>query len=266
MYKKLFLIFPCILMLFFTSAYALIVQPDKSLLSTDTIIFDLRPLEEFKKERVKDSIHLDYEYFEPQLLNKNYVNFITFLRLAGVNENSKIFFLINNENDIKKSAFLGFFLNLLGVKNIKFIDGGISYWKQSGLPTQTIGRKLEPKNFQPKINENTFFEKPDKNFFKQKNIIILKTEQNLNDIVKGVISINIEDFYTNGKLREIYTLEEFLHSQKIEPNKKIFLYPEQSEKTYIIAFLLKNYLEYENVKILKGDESLWLKLKILQKR
>ncbi len=253
-----------IIFIFSSLSYGLIIEPDRELLKYDPLIFDLRPLEDFKKERIKGSIHLDQKYFTEKLLSKDLSELITFLRIIGVNENSKIIFSIEDKDTLIKSAFISFFIDSLGVKNIYFLKGGIKGWKEKGLPTQTVGKSFKPSDFKPNFNENIVFAKADKNLPKQKNLVIINCDNTKSYIIKGSKFIDIELFFEEEHLLDKKKLLEELNKNLIKDKMKILLYPEDGVNTYAIAFLLKNYLEYMDVKILKGDHQTWLKLKILE--
>lgn len=245
--------------------YGFIINPDKNILNSESVIFDLRSIHEFKKEHAKGSIQIDYDFFESKLIKSDFKDFLTFLKISGVSENTKIYFLLNKEEDIEKSLFLSFFLKLFNIKDINLIKGGLDEWKKRGLPTQSVGRKLETNFFQPRMNENEFFAQPDRNLLSQKNTVIILCEKNLGYAIKGSITLDLADFILDGSLKEIENIKKDLLEKEITPNKKIFLYPQQNKKTYIIAYLMKYYLEYKNTKILKGEKNQWLKLRILQK-
>ncbi|MCX7991431.1 MAG: rhodanese-like domain-containing protein [Proteobacteria bacterium] len=242
---------------------SLVTEPSKSLIKDQAIIFDMRSLEEFRKERPKDSVHLDYEFFIPKLTKKDFSDFIAFLRIIGVTEQTKIFFLINNIDDLIKSSAIGFFLNYLGIKDTFFVEGGFEGWKRAGLPTQSVGRKFLPSNFKSNIDEKSFFINPDKNFIRNKNISVFQCDNFEDYRIKGSNILDIEIFFADGGLKDKDDIK-LIMSASLKNHKTILLYPEDSPKTYAIAFLLIKYLEYDNVKILKGDKILWSKLKILE--
>ncbi len=231
---------------------------DMDISDKSTVVFDLRPLEEFKKERIKNSIHLDYHYFEPQLMQKSYEDFVNFLKISGVKEDSRVFFIINNKDEAKKSAFIGFFMNMLGIKEIYFA-ASFEELKKRGVPSVTMGRRLELSNLKApaKTDFASFFIEPSQHIIKQKNTLIFECQPLEGFKIKKAIPLSVDDFFQQDQLK---TSPHSFHG------KTIYLYPENSVDTYIVAFLLKNYLKLEQVKIIKGDEKKWKKLNLLEKR
>lgn len=231
---------------------------DVNILNKDTVIFDLRPLDKFKAERIKDSIHIDYDFFEPQLISKNYGDFISFLKITGVFNGKKIFFLTGEKEYIRRAAFLGFFLNLMGVKEVLF-TGSFEDLKKRGVPTQTVGKKLELSRLTPNplLDEKRFFEDPKATLLRGKDILIFECEKRGDFKIKKAKPLSADDFFEEGEL---------ITPPHDVNGKKIYLYPEDSKETYIVAFLLLNHLKLDNVKILKGDEKQWKKLNLLEKR
>ncbi len=231
---------------------------ERDLLDKKNILYDLRPLDEFKKERIKNSIHIDYQYFEPQLLQKKYQDFISFLTISGVDRDKKIIFITNGREDVKKAAFLGFFINLFGIKDVVSVPS-FEELKKSRVPTQTTGRKMEPSKLTVDVNliEKSLFELPSRTLLTRKNTVIFECETQSDLKIKGAKPLKSDDFFQDDHI---------IPPPYVIKAKNIYLYPENSRETYIVAFLLKNYLKLEGVKILKGDEKQWKRLKLMEKR
>lgn len=237
------------------AATAFLQKPEISLLNKNTIIIDFRAVNDYKKQHIRSSVNLPFDLLWQAFVN-NRADFFSCLAAMGIVPTKNIIIVNydNNQNRLISDVAFAYALVYGGFKNVRILEGGIEGWLKKGFTVYSIGDEVYPQywNF---IYDETIFYKPPirKDAKKRKKVIALNLD---NDTLKKSnftqISFSIDLLFNDGMLKTVDEIKELLKGLKLNNENVLIIYPDLKKESYALAFLLKYYVGFSDVFILKG--------------
>lgn len=244
-----------VIFILFTEGQSFLIEPDQYLTVKDKITIDFRPLNEFKKQHVKNSINLNFEEMW-RVFSENQQDFFSLLSSLGITPDKKVVLAgCDDKNDELLDCLAFAYLLYYGSFNdILILKGTIIDWQKRGIPIVSLGDEVLPKYWNYKLNEGIYYKQSKKNKAKKREVLISFDENvKSNNKFSRTIYIDIHDLQIkNSGLLEIEKLEEYFKRLQVTKENVLIIYPDRKKESFALAYLLKFYLNYDYVFILKG--------------
>lgn len=252
--KRLFFVI-VIFHLLASSSIGFFAEATSELLKDNVVFLDLRKNEEFKKNHIKRSVNLSFDFLW-QTFQNNPEDFFSSLVTLGVTPEKKVIIVTekNGRKEITSAMALSYMLAYGNYKNVRVLMGGIAEWQKKRLPLVTVGDEVSPAVRQISLRNDFFYNLKSKKR-KGEKVVLLTLEKNISipkSFQKESLVIRMDKFFNDDLLANKNEIEEYLKELHISKENVLIVYPSEDKESYALAFLLKYYLNYEKIYLLKG--------------
>lgn len=241
-----------------SKGYTFFVEPVKQNVSSkDTALVDFRDTVEFKKLHIKGSVNLNFKEMW-RLFSETPLDFFLSLSALGITPDKKVLVTgcEGDSDELINCLAFAYQLNYGNYEDIRILKGNIKKWQKSGLPLVSFGEEIAPKQWKFKLKENYFYQQSKRgNQKKKKKDLLLTLDDSVKNDKKFARSIYI-DFrtlpFTKGDIGEREKWEEYFKRLQLSSENVLIIYPADKKESFALAFLLRFFLGYEKIFILKG--------------
>jgi len=261
--KSIFIVL--VLVFSFQGIFAQAIVDVKAMLAqTDAIIVSAQNEADYNKVHIKGAINIDIHTLQADVPYKGKLNstaqIATTLGAKGISQTSKI--IVYDEGDMKNAGRLYWILKYMGVANVKVLDGGQKAYMAARKPITKTASTLTATTFTPKVNSAIFV---DKAYVKSKvgnSGTVLFDVRSTTEFAEGSCqgSVNMdykEVIGANGLIKSKEELLALFKAKGVTPEKEIIVYCATSVRAGIVYLILKDILNFSNVKVFEGAYNEW---------
>ncbi len=229
-----------------------------------TIIVSAQNEVDYNKVHIKGAINIDIHNLQADVPYKGKLNttaqVATTLGANGIAQTSKI--IVYDEGDMKNAGRLYWILKYMGVADVKVLDGGQKAYMAARKPITKTATNLAATTFTARVNNAIFV---DKAYVKSKvgnsNTVLLDVRA-ASEFAEGACSGSVNMEYNqvigaNGLIKSKEELLALFKAKGITADKEIIVYCATSVRAGIVYLILKDILNFSNVKVFEGAYNEW---------
>lgn len=242
-----------------------VVSVKEMLAQKDAIIVSAQNASVFiSKAHVKNAVNIDIHDLQTDVPYKGKLKSTSDLAnlfgKKGISQTSKI--IIYDKGDMKYAGRLYWVFKYMGVSDVKVLNGGIKAYMAARKPITKVVAKPKAVTFTPKLNKDI---NVDKAYVKSKvsnSGTILLDVRSAEEFGDGSCNaaVNIEFkqvIDANGKIKSKEELLALFKAKGITGNKEIIVFCATSVRAGIVYLVLKDVLNFSNVKVFEGAYNQW---------